>query len=285
MRPLFTRVPVRPPQRPTSAAECLRLVAGVVDALQHRRHGAGGLAGDRRLRAVAAGPDVAASDRHRLAGEPNEPLDVVGLGILRIAEDDHIPAPRRGEVVGKLIDEDPVAVEGGIAGIVLRALRRVVEELHHQTAVGAAGCRHEFPCQPGAVLLQLAVRGFQRFQAAAGLFPFRGAGRGACHHGPLLGHFRFEPGQFGAERLRLVVLLGATAHPVVAATRRTLQILVTSHQRWGHRSGGDHEGLRLEGSEEECQREGDDDRLDRLATEGQRADDHVAGPGGGGPAC
>jgi len=275
-RPVTRRAPIAPTQRPARLGELRRFVPRIMDTLEHRPKLGGGLARDPRVAPVAAGPDVATGDRHRFPGQTDETLDVVRLGVFGIAEDDHIEALRLGEVVGELADEDPVAVERRVTRIVFGAARRLGDQVHDMPAVGAARGGDEFAFEPGADLGELAMGRFDRLHRAPGLL----AGGSRC---PLIAGDGFGLvellhllAQLLAETLRLVILLGAAADTVVAATGLAGEILVPSHQGRGHRACGDDECLGLEGPEEEGEGEGDDDRLDRLAAESERTDHHVA---------
>ena len=66
--------------------------------------------------------DVAVPDPERFAGQADEAFDVADLRFFRISEDDDVPTPRpqsageEGHVVGKLHDEDAVALEARLVG-------------------------------------------------------------------------------------------------------------------------------------------------------------------------
>ena len=142
--------PVGPGVRPPRGDEFRRDVPAVVNELEHRPHRARRLARDDRLRVAAARPDIAAGDRHGLARQSDEPLDVVGLGLLGILEDDDVPPRRRGDVVRELVDEDAVAVERRVVrvGDAIDATRD--REGRDPAAVGTGGPRHELRAELAA---------------------------------------------------------------------------------------------------------------------------------------
>ena len=218
--------PIGPRRRPARLHKFRRHVPAVVHALQHRHERRRRLAGDHRCGIVPTGPDVAPGDKQRLSRQSHEPLDVVGLGVFGILEDHYVPPSRFGEVVGELVDEDPVTVERWIPRI---GLARPHGQRHFVAAVEAPRFRHE----PIGT------------DAAGGLVP---------------------------------LLTGPD--PKLGAARGAGEILVATHERGRHRPGWNHEGLRLEGPEEEGEREGDDDRFDRLPAGGQRIADDIAPPAG-----
>ena len=275
------RAPVAPPQRPARFGKLVRLVTGIVDALEHGKELGRRLAGDRRLGGVAAGPDITSGDRHRFSRQSDEPFDVVRLRILRVAEDDDIETLRVDVIVGELVDEDPVAIERRIARIV--GLVVGGEEIHVVAAVRAAGRPDQFARQAHADLLELAVWGLERLHPAPGLFAFAGGGVLVGHNPPGPGQIPFELSQLFAEALRLVVLFRATADPIIAAAGGADEVLVPPHEGRRHGACGNDERLRLEGPKKKSEREGDDDRFNRLPAEGQGVDHHVAGaePGRG----
>ena len=83
--------------------------------------------------------DVAVADRDGLLREPDQPLDVILLGIPWELEDDHVPPLRLAQRVSELAYQDPVAAEGRMVGIVGKVEHVGV------TAIGAdAGDDHRF---------------------------------------------------------------------------------------------------------------------------------------------
>src|SRR6185369_13053264 len=68
-----------------------------------------------------------------------------------------------------------------------------------------------------------------------------------------------------ANEVALLSFLSAGIYPVRKLALRTLHVLVLPHQRRGHGTGGDDEGLGLERPKQKREHECDHDRLDRFA--------------------
>ena len=142
--------------------------------LQHREQFAIGLAGNPRRLPSAARPDIAGGDRHGLTRQANEPLDVVDLGVFRIPKDDHVPPLRLGEVVGELVDQDPVAVKRRIPRVIFEAAIPLLEQFDREATVGAGAGGHELAVEPRASLRDWSVIPLQIGQLSASLLPFAG---------------------------------------------------------------------------------------------------------------
>ena len=130
-----------------------------------------------------ADPDVAVPDEDRLPGKSDEAFDVVGLRVLGVLEDDDVPSLGCGEVIGKLADQDPVAVERRVSGVVDGGFPSGQEKRCDPATVGAAG----LPNLP-AVLLgtrRELVRATARFagEVLVAAHEGRGHGTGRDHEG------------------------------------------------------------------------------------------------------
>ena len=270
--------PITPRQRPARLAKLGGDESAVVHALQHRPQLGRRLARDNRERAGRVRPNVASRDRYRLAWQADEPLDVVRLRVLGILEHDDVPPGRIGEVVGELVDEDPVAIERRIAWVVAHLWPTRLDEPHHVAAVGALRGRHHLARQPHPQLGERAAVALEHLHAAADRLPdLRRRGR-VGEPGLEAVEFAFEPRLLRPQALRLVVFLRAAADAKIPTARGAREILVAAHQRGRHRSGRNHERFRLERSKEQCERERDDDRFDRFPTGAERALHGVGGP-------
>ncbi len=176
------------------------------------------------------GEDIAALHAQRFAGKPDQPLDVIHLGVARKLEDHHVPSLGVAQRVGKLVDDDPVAAEGGLI------FDRFVGPRDGGIEIGAIG--HHVPAIRAHPRHGLRTRAKLRCDRLPAALP-----RVELPHD-------------------LVVRLLARAHLIPLATLRALDIFVHPHQRRRHRTGGDDERLGRKGAEEKREDERDDNRLD-----------------------
>jgi hypothetical protein len=153
-----------------------------------------------------------------------------------------------------------------------------LQQPHHAAAVGALGRRHHLAGQPRADLRERSAVALEQLAPPSRRLALLREARGVGQHPPQVVELPLQPRLLGPQALRLVVLLSATAHAKVAAAGIADQVLVPPHQGGRHRPGRNDERLGLEGAKQERQREGDDDRLDRLPAVDERVFDDVARP-------
>ena len=232
--------PGLPAQGPARVRHLVDDEVVIVHRLRHRPDLVRRFAGDvesvrvglaaRRRRGFGPDVDVAVTNANGFVRPADQPLDVVHPGIARIAEYHHVPALGIGKVVGKLGDQDAVAVVGVPAPPLLG---RPID-VHREAAI-RAGSGHDVSFAHGVQrILSLALR-------------------------------RLGIIQHGAGRLDSVVLFAAGADPVAVAAFGTDQVFMPALQRGRHRTGGDHERFGLERAKQERQDERNRHGFDRFA--------------------
>ena len=165
-----------PPLRPAGLVQTVGVEGVVVDELHHRPLLAGGRLADDRLAAVAVNEkQIAVADADRLAGQPDQPLDVVLRGVLGILEDEDVEPIGLAQLIRPLVGQDVVAVEGeGIADGVRAAAvgtDRGVDAgiaAEHRVVLEQLVARPDLERMPAAVALALLMAAVQRRGHRAG---------------------------------------------------------------------------------------------------------------------